>query len=81
MAVTYTYTTDINANGTTVSAPVYGNGTPYYRLQGNGIDYIHKYANETLTATVWSYLRCELTFTGMESESCGGLYCIWKFSA
>lgn len=50
------YTTDIVANGTSISAPVKaihgGTTTDIYRLIGNGVDYIHKFTEVTETATI-----------------------------
>lgn len=71
--MTTTYTTNINGNGTAISAPVYGNGTPYYRLKGNNVDYIHKYNSADVRWTMTNTINVALTITGMYSD-CGTYY-------
>lgn len=71
--MTTTYTCDINANGTAISAPVYGNGTPYYRLKGNNVDYIHKYKSADMWIDTYSNIQLNARFTGLTSD-CRGYY-------
>lgn len=76
--MTTTYTCDINANGTAISAPVYGNGTAYYRLQGNNVDYIHKYNSADLWIDTFCNIRLDAKFTALQSD-CNGYYLTGQF--
>lgn len=76
--MTSTYSTDIKANGVSISAPVYGNGTPYYRLKGNNVDYIHKYNRADMWIDTYNNIVLNAKFDALSSD-CRGYYLAGQF--